>query len=304
MTAAPARLHAAAPAKINLFLHITGRRPDGYHLLESLFCPISLHDDVQLELFPNFTGLLIEREGPLAALSESVDLTARAVRAFFKAAGIAAQWRVVLKVTKRIPEQAGLGGGSSDAATVLKLLQSHFGNPLSPSALADTALTLGADVPFFLNGQAAFVEGIGEQITPLGVPAMWLLVYKPPQSCPTGKIFSDTELTRNATSVKMAVFDSRHSIGNGLWQYLNSSTRNVMQAVVEKQLPEWQQQFAAFSQTCANAGSLLVRMSGSGSAMFAVFESADSATQAEQAVTTQKGSLTGQLFVCQTISSG
>ncbi|HEX5485222.1 MAG TPA: hypothetical protein VFX23_04430, partial [Limnobacter sp.] len=163
---------------------------------------------------------------------------------------------------------------------------------------------LGADVPFFLNGMPAFVEGIGEEITPLQVPALWLLVYKPPQSCPTAKIFSDSELTRNATSVKMAVFDSRRSVEGELWNWLNSHTRNAMQAVVEKLLPEWKQQFAAFSQTCRTVGSPLVRMSGSGSAMFAVFESQDSATLAKQAAAAQTGVLPGQLFVCQIMSSG
>lgn len=304
MTTATTRLRASAPAKINLFLHITGRRADGYHLLESLFCPIGLCDEVEIELSPSPDGLLIEREGPLAALPEHIDLTARAVRAFFAASGEPSNWRVMLKVTKRIPEQAGLGGGSSDAATVLKLLQAHFGNPLNDQMLADLALALGADVPFFLNGMPAFVEGIGEEITPLQVPALWLLVYKPPQSCPTAKIFSDSELTRNATSVKMAVFDSRRSVEGELWNWLNSHSRNAMQAVVEKLLPEWKQQFAAFSQTCRTVGSPLVRMSGSGSAMFAVFESQDSATLAKQAAAAQTGVLPGQLFVCQIMSSG
>ncbi|HEY1057361.1 MAG TPA: 4-(cytidine 5'-diphospho)-2-C-methyl-D-erythritol kinase [Limnobacter sp.] len=282
----------ASPAKINLFLHITGRREDGYHLLQSLFCPISLADTVVLQVqTSNTPGLHIERTGGLLHIPEHKDLTVRAAQAVFdvwsqhQPQGLA----VSLHVDKRIPEEAGLGGGSSNAATVLQALNTALGKPLNAALLHNTALGLGADVPFFLTGKPAFVEGIGENITPIDGFSGHVLVFKPPISCPTGEIFGDPELTRDAKDVKIAVFDSASRLESGsqnpcLLSFLSANTRNVLQAVVEKRRPEWQQYFSSFKQSVAAFSPLLVRMTGSGSAMFAVFASPSQLSSALQAV--------------------
>ena len=204
------RLTALCPAKINLFLHITGHRQDGYHLLESLFCPVNLADELIIDIEPDTSqsGLQITRKGPLAALSEDVDLTVRACHAFFQAAPIDPYQTLHIHVRKNIPQQAGLGGGSSNAAAVLRLLQSHYQQPLSNHALATLALQLGADVPFFLQSQSAFAQGIGEQLTHFDGLDHPIILVKPPQNCPTAEVFRHKELTRDSSPVKIAVFDS------------------------------------------------------------------------------------------------
>lgn len=303
-------LSAPAPAKINLFLHVTGQRPDHYHLLESIFCPISLcdHVEIQLQTNPN-QQIRIHRSGPLAQLPAHIDLTARAANAFFEHAGLSQGFELHLRVTKNIPEQAGLGGGSSNAATTLKLLQAHFGHPIPPAALHQIALKLGADVPFFLGAQTAFVEGIGERIIPLGTPAAWLLVYKPTISCATAQIFSDPELTRDSTSVKMTLFDSRHCIENpnwqqSLWECIRDQTGNSLQTVVARLNPEWKRQFDTFNDIVQAHDPLLVRMTGSGSAMFAVFKHCKSRDLASEKVHTWSPGLAGHCWSCQIESSG
>ena len=313
----PITLSAQSPAKINLFLHITARKPDGYHCIESLFCPITLHDTVHLRLratnadqktlLPNKPDIC--RTGPLTAIPFEKDLTVRACMAFFEHAKLPSHWSIEIEADKQIPEQAGLGGGSSNAATVLRLLQKHFKNPIDAKLLLHIAGELGADVPFFLQDDCAFIEGIGEQITPVGGIKASLLVYKPKESCATQEIFSDTELTRNATSVKIAVFDSSHWIESGFHnrqlaftrfcEFLETHTTNSLQHVVQRKLNSWAEQLARFNQLTARHKPLLVRMSGSGSAMFAVFAHSHERDLALQTCLNHRGNLSGVFFGCE-----
>lgn len=264
---------ALSPAKVNLFLHVTGRRADGYHLLESIFCPIDLNDEISIHLSPAPDGRLsITRSGDLCHIPHAKDLTVRAVQSFCEYLD-QTDWHFDLHVKKTIPEQAGLGGGSSNAATVLKLLQEHIGTDKTEMALPSMAARLGADVPFFLQHSCAFVSGIGEQIKPISVPPGYLVLLKPEQSCPTGQIFAAKQLTRDTSPVKIPVFDSSAaSEGKVWWHWLNSNTTNSLQRVVESEYPNWLACFEQFEAVAKAAGTLLTRMTGSGSVMFAVFD--------------------------------
>ena len=300
-TKLPAFLSDLSPAKINLFLHITGRRADGYHLLQSVFCHISLADTIRLTVEPSTgTGLEIIRKGDLVHIPEHIDLTVRACKAFYTHANLEQSGRrITIDVDKVIPEQAGLGGGSSNAATVLRLLQSHHGKPIADTQLAKIGLSLGADVPFFLQNRSAFVEGIGEVITPIPGVSGHLIVYKPPLSCPTPQIFNNPQLTRNSTDVKIAVFDSALRMNSELMAFIRSNTQNVLQAVVSSNFPDWEHQFGVFTSCVAKFGPQLIRMSGSGSAMFAVFASPNQLSSAMAAVANEPELQAGQWFECE-----
>lgn len=292
-------LSAFSPAKINLFLHVTGRRADGYHLLQSIFCPITLGDQVQLTITENEgPENRIERAGDLTHIPEQQDLTVRACRAFYEEASLPRSFDILIRVSKSTPEQAGLGGGSSNAATVLRLLQQHHGNPIAFDKLSDIALSLGADVPFFLQDNSAFIEGIGEKITPISGISGHLVVYKPPLSCPTPKIFSDPQLTRNSSDVKIAVFDSARRMNSELMACLKVNTRNALQTVVSGNYMEWKNQFDVFSNCVSSFNPLLIRMSGSGSAMFAVFASPSEQSKAVAAVADAPELQAGHWFEC------
>jgi len=296
----PATLSAFSPAKINLFLHVTGRREDGYHLLQSVFCPITLGDEIRLSIAHSETGQLeIARSGDLIHIPEAVDLTVRACRAFYADANVEQAQKITIEVNKHTPEQAGLGGGSSNAAAVLRMLQAHHHDPIAPARLEQIALSLGADVPFFLQGESAFVEGIGERITPIKGISGHLIVYKPPLSCPTPKIFSDPQLTRNSSDVKIAVFDSARRMNSELMAYLQANTRNALQTVVSSNFPDWEHQFGVFSSCVAKFNPQLIRMSGSGSAMFAVFASPSQLSNAVAAVADAPELQAGKWFECQ-----
>jgi 4-diphosphocytidyl-2-C-methyl-D-erythritol kinase len=190
----------AAPAKLNLFLHVTGRRPDGYHTLESLFVLIDWCDTLHIER--TSTGE-ITREDLNEPLPEE-DLTLRAARLLQKHTGTA--WGAHIAVQKSIPTQAGLGGGSSDAATVLLALTRLWQLPCTLEDLCQLGLSLGADIPFFLQGQgAAFVKGIGEQVSPVQLPAFayaghWV-VAKPSLGLSTKSVFSSPALCRNTPAL-------------------------------------------------------------------------------------------------------
>ncbi|BET24820.1 4-diphosphocytidyl-2-C-methyl-D-erythritol kinase [Limnobacter thiooxidans] len=292
-------LSAFSPAKINLFLHVTGRRDDGYHLLQSIFCPITLGDLVKIEITESEgSENNIRRQGDLTHIPEQQDLTVRACQAFYQEARLPRFFDNLIQVNKTIPEQAGLGGGSSNAATVLRLLQEYHGNPVSSTRLADIALLLGADVPFFLQDKSAFVEGIGETITPFPGISGHLIVYKPPLSCPTPKIFSDPQLTRNSSDVKIAVFDSARRMNSELMVFLKDNTRNALQTVVSANHPDWKYQLDVFSACVERFNPLLIRMSGSGSAMFAVFASPNESSKAVAAVADAPELQAGQWFEC------
>lgn len=237
-----------APAKLNLFLHITGRRPDGYHLLQSAFMLVDWHDTLHFELRP---GGLISRED-LGAPLPADDLCLRAARALQQATGHAGGAHIV--VDKQLPAQAGMGGGSSDAASCLLALNRLWGTGLPLPALEKIGLSLGADVPFFLRGRNAWVEGIGERITPLDLPPARFAVLKPPQGLETRLIFGDPALKRDTAPAIISGF-AANPYGFGT---------NDLQSVAQRLCPGVTQALQRLA-----AQGLKARMTGSGSAVFA-----------------------------------
>ena len=195
----PAILSSApwpAPAKINLFLHIVGRRPDGYHLLQTHFQFLDHGDDLRFGLREDGA---INRVSELAGVPAETDLVVRAARALQAASGT--RLGADIAVTKRLPMGGGLGGGSSNAATVLVALDCLWGTRLGVDALATLGLALGADVPVFVRGQAAWAEGVGERLTPLAADEPWCLVIHPGCEVPTAAVFGHPELTRDTPAL-------------------------------------------------------------------------------------------------------
>ena len=242
-------LHSVpAPAKLNLFLHITGRRPDGYHLLESVFMLIDWWDILHFDLLPD--GELQRRDLTMALPPD--DLCLRAASLLQQASGTDCGVRI--SIEKRLPAQAGMGGGSSDAATTLLALNRLWGLNWPLSRLLPLGLSLGADVPFFLRGRNAWVQGIGEQIQPLFLPAARFAVLKPEQGLETALIFKDESLIRDSSPATMADFAARpYAFG-----------RNDLQAVARRLCPQVDQSLEWFSRQGLRPG-----MTGSGSAVFA-----------------------------------
>ena len=182
-----------APAKLNLFLHVTGQRPDGYHTLQTLFQFLDFGDELTFE--PTTDGV-IRRRGALTGVPEERDLTVRAARALQAHARAGAG--VVIELRKRLPLGGGLGGGSSDAATTLIALNRLWGTGLHRDELAALGLVLGADVPVFVRGQAAFAEGVGEVLTPVAPEEAWYLVVVPRVAVSTAEVFAEHARRRNA----------------------------------------------------------------------------------------------------------
>jgi 4-diphosphocytidyl-2-C-methyl-D-erythritol kinase len=239
-----------APAKVNLFLHVTGRRGDGYHTLESLFAPIDLADTLALERRDDG---VVRRRGRVAGVAEDADLAARAARALQAASGT--RYGVEYVLDKRIPLGAGLGGGSSDAASMLLALNRLWNIGMPRDDLARIALTLGADVPFFIGGGPALARGIGEALTPVSLPVCWLVLVTPPVQVPTHEIFAAPELTRATPSAKMSVFSAVYG-------------RNDLEPVAAARYPEVASALTDLQRLAPQA-----RMSGSGAALFAAFGS-------------------------------
>ena len=237
-----------APAKLNLFLHITGRRDDGYHLLQSAFMLIDWCDTLNFELRGDGAVTREDLTTPLPA----DDLTVRAARALQVATGCALGAHI--GIAKSVPAQAGMGGGSSDAATTLLALNRLWKLNLPLAQLMPIGLKLGADVPFFLSGRHAWVEGIGERITPIELPKARFVVVKPDAGLETRLIFSDPELKR----------DSEPAIISGFAADALSFGQNDLQAVAQKLCPGVNQALAWLASQGLNG-----RMTGSGSAVFA-----------------------------------
>ena len=208
-----------APAKLNLFLHIIGRRADGYHLLQTVFRLIDLTDELRFWRRPAGT---IERIDDVPGVPEPLDLTLRAARLLNERAG--GCQGVAIGLRKRIPVQSGLGGGSSDAATALVALNELWGLRLRPEALAAIALELGADVPFFLLGRNPWAEGVGDLLTVLDLPPAAYLVVRPDAAVSTASVFQAPELTRDSPIIKLRGF-------------LQSGGRNDCEAVVRSRYP-------------------------------------------------------------------
>ena len=238
----------SAPAKLNLFLHITGRRADGYHLLQSVFMLIDWCDHLHFERRPDGQFSREDLVGQLPA----EDLIVQAARALQKAADC--RLGAHIGVEKSIPAQAGMGGGSSDAASTLLALNRLWELNLPLSELLKIGLSLGADVPFFLQGRNAWVEGIGETITPIGVPSARFVVIKPPDGLETARIFQSVALKRDTATAIIAGFAEKpFEFGC-----------NDLQSVAQSLSPSVNQGLAWLE-----ARGLQGRMTGSGSAVYA-----------------------------------
>ncbi|WP_282278309.1 4-(cytidine 5'-diphospho)-2-C-methyl-D-erythritol kinase [Stenotrophomonas sp. PS02297] len=199
-----------APAKLNLFLHITGRRPDGYHELQTVFRLLDWGDRIGLRLRADGQ---VRREGPsVPGVAEADDLVVRAAKSLKDASNCAEG--VDICVDKRIPAGGGFGGGSSDAATVLVALNALWKTGLDEDALAALGLRLGADVPVFVRGRNAWAEGVGERLVPLDLPPAWYLLVDPGVHVPTAELFRSPDLTRDAAPAKIADFASGTILGN------------------------------------------------------------------------------------------
>lgn len=243
-----------APAKLNLFLHVTGRRDDGYHLLESLMVLLDFGDIVMLE--PRDDGR-IERIDPLPGVATEDDLAWRAASLLQREAGIRAG--ATIAVDKRIPMGAGLGGGSSDAATVLLALNKLWNAGMSRARLMELGLRLGADVPFFVHGTNAVTSGIGERLEPVSVPHCAVIVAMPPVHSATRDIFSAKELARNTPHTGLRAFALDYG-------------RNDLQPVAIARAPAIGTALQALDVVDFAAGGRVAltsaRMTGSGAAVF------------------------------------
>jgi len=244
-----------APAKLNLFLHITGRRADGYHLLQSAFMLIDWCDTLHFDLRSDGQ---ISREDLTVPLPAD-DLCTRAARALQQRSGC--QLGVHIGIHKSVPAQAGMGGGSSDAASTLLALNRLWGCNLPLEVLSQIGLALGADVPFFLGGSHAWVEGIGEQLTPLRLPQAQYVVVKPNAGLDTKLIFSDQELKRDSEPAILYGF-AANEIENKLSNL--GFGRNDLQAVAQRLCPS-----VSHAIKWLEEQGLSGRMTGSGSAVFA-----------------------------------
>ena len=249
-----------APAKLNLFLHVTGRCADGYHTLQTLFQLLDWGDEVWIE--PN-AGPDIRRRASDYDVPESDDLAVRAARRLQSATGCGQGADIA--VTKRIPMGAGLGGGSSDAATVLVVLNRLWGCGLETSELAGLGRSLGADIPVFVHGHTAMAEGIGDRLEPVSLGERHYVIVFPGLSIPTGAIFSDPGLKRDSERIALA-------------DALSGTARNDCEAVVRERYPEMARILDSLRQWGEPS------MTGTGSAIFLRAESMKQANDTAQAL--------------------
>jgi 4-diphosphocytidyl-2-C-methyl-D-erythritol kinase len=242
-----------APAKLNLFLHITGRRPDGYHELQTVFQFIDYCDELRFTLRGDAN---ICRVQGIDTVPEAEDLTVRAARLLQQASGCCQG--VDIAIEKRLPMGGGLGGGSSDAATTLVALNQLWETGMSEDQLAALGLQLGADVPVFVRGRAAWAEGVGEHLTPLDLPPSWFVVLVPQVHIATAGLFGDPQLTRDVPALKIRDF---------LAPANPQDWCNVFEPLVRKAYPavaealDWLEQQAG-----------MARLTGTGACVFAHFE--------------------------------
>jgi len=246
-------LTCPAPAKLNLFLHVVGRRDDGYHLLQTLFRFIDFGDTLH---FTSREDGMVRRVSMLDGVPQEQDLCVRAARLLQQECGCPLGVDIVLE--KRIPLGGGLGGGSSDAATTLLALNRLWQLGLSRQHLMQIGLSLGADVPVFIFGENAFAEGIGEQLQAYSLPDVWYVVLFPPVHIPTAQIFMHPELTRNTISLRIRDLSLR-------------ALQNDLQSVVCGLYPEVAQHLSWLGQFAE------ARMTGSGACVFAGFSNAGQA---------------------------
>lgn len=247
-----------APAKLNLFLQITGRRQDGYHALQTVFRLLEWGDTLRLRIRED--GAIVRHGASAPGVAEVDDLTVRAAKLLQSEAKVPLGADIV--VEKRIPAGGGFGGGSSDAATTLVALNALWNTGYGPDRLAELGLRLGADVPVFVRGDNAWAEGVGEQLTPLDLPPAWYVLADPGVHVPTAALFQAPELTRNAPPATMSDFVSGAPLGNAFEPVLRAREGAVEAA------------FAALSRIGTP------RLTGSGSGCFVEFATRELAEQA------------------------
>lgn len=249
-----------APAKLNLFLHITGRRSDGYHELQTLFQLLDYGDSMQFSgLDAGILQLELVEESSLKSVPMDQNLIIRAAEALRQHVS-RPDLGAKIQLCKRIPMGAGLGGGSSNAAITLLALNDLWGLDLTNRELCSIAVNLGADVPVFINGKTAWAEGIGEQLEPVELPENWYLVVSPDCAVPTAAIFCHEDLTRNTQAITIADF-----LGGGARNDCELVTRKLYPAVAETL--DWLSDFGD------------ARMTGTGSSVFTSFEDESSARE-------------------------
>jgi 4-diphosphocytidyl-2-C-methyl-D-erythritol kinase len=268
-----------SPAKINLFLSIKGRRPDGYHELSTLMVGIDLYDRITLRY--SGRGIRLQCDDPNIPRDDG-NLAFRAARlyeaAYRRRRHCAPFSGLSIELCKRIPAGAGLGGGSSNAATILKALNEQVPEPLSHCDLADLALQLGADVPFFLTGRPALAAGIGEQLTPWpGLPAYGLLVVFPGCGLATGEVYKALNLRLTKCQKKLKEFLLKRTLFDAAVHLCND-----LEPVAMDRCPD----IAVIKNEFVRLGALGALMSGSGSSVFGLFDSADEARKAMQQMRT------------------
>jgi 4-diphosphocytidyl-2-C-methyl-D-erythritol kinase len=256
----PGEARWPAPAKLNLFLHVVGRRADGYHLLQTLFRFIDYGDELQFQVRADGA---VRRVTELAGVPAEDDLCVRAARLLQQHAGCSLGADIAL--AKRLPLGGGLGGGSSDAATTLLALNRLWDLRLPRAELQALGLQLGADVPVFVYGRNALAEGVGERLLQFDPGPAWYLVLVPEAAVSTAEIFSDPELTRNTNAITIAAF----SVGPGG----NIPGRNDLEPVVCRRYP----QVARHLEWLRRYGD--ARMTGSGACVFCAFDSEARATR-------------------------
>jgi 4-diphosphocytidyl-2-C-methyl-D-erythritol kinase len=265
----PTILSRQAPAKLNLFLHITGRREDGYHLLQSVFMRVDWCDTLHFELTHDGRVTRHDILNETGHALPKIDLAVRAAMALQANTDVALRGNLGVKIMleKRIPSEAGMGGGSSDAATTLLALNELWQTGLSLAQLTVIGVTLGADVPFFLHEQDAWVEGIGEQITTIDLSklpvARRFLLVKPPSGASTQAVFGSPNLARNTKTATIEGF-AAWTESNASQQYLEPFGCNDLQPVALQICPEIRTALDWFE-----VQGLIGRMTGSGSAVFA-----------------------------------
>lgn len=254
-------LNCPAPAKINLFLHVTGRRADGYHTLQTAFRMLDHGDRLDFRLRED--GQII-RSNDVPGVPAEQDLVIRAARLLKEKTGTA--WGAEITVTKNLPMGGGLGGGSSDAATTLLALNRLWQTGVHRAELQAWSLALGADVPFFIFGRSAMAEGVGEALSPLALPPAWYVVAEPPVSVPTVEIFRAKDLTRDTPPLIIA-----GSAVDETLQTFQRKARNDLQPVACRLYPEVQQALDALERFGQ------ARMSGSGCCVFLECSNAEQA---------------------------
>ncbi|MFP4305667.1 MAG: 4-(cytidine 5'-diphospho)-2-C-methyl-D-erythritol kinase [Desulfococcaceae bacterium] len=273
----PARISVAAPAKINLFLAVTAKRPDGYHELESLFCPLDLSDRLELDF--ETRGISLACDHPQAPADET-NLAWRAAERFFKATGIPAN--LSIRLEKRIPVAAGLGGGSADAGAALAALNRHFGEPLSEGELRRIAAELGADVPFFLRAIPAWARGVGDRLRPIqNLPPRWVILLAFPWAVSTADVYKNL----NLALTKCSKVTKSLTLTGGRFHGTGYALCNDLETVTAARHPE----ISAAKDALLSTGAEGALMSGSGPTVFGLFRRRETARKAEATLARREG---------------